>query len=206
MARALGVYCASPSRLGRRARAQPTTGRRRFAEDSRSTSAAELSALPTSPAAPRLLAARARPGLDQPHGRARRSAHAVLRGGGTPSDNATLTTYEQARAFLNEADSFAREATTYAESLTSAPQREAEIQRRLDERDEAYNPAREIEGLTADGLTARLAQASARAARAPEPAPDPGPAPHGRRRQRDGHSGQARGNRSASRRVAGRRS
>ncbi len=86
---------------------------------------------------------------------------AVLRGGGTPSDNATLTTYEQARAFLNEADSFAREATTYAESLTSAPQREAEIQRRLDERDEAYDPAREIEGLAAGELTARLARASA---------------------------------------------
>jgi potassium efflux system protein len=86
---------------------------------------------------------------------------AVLRAGGTQSDNLTLTTYEQARALLNEADSYVREAATYAESLTSAPQREAEIQRRLDELDEAYDPATEIEGLSADELSARLTLASA---------------------------------------------
>ena len=86
---------------------------------------------------------------------------AVLRASGTPSDNLTLTTYEQARALLNEADSYAREAATYVETLTSAPQREAEIQRRLDELDEGYDPAREIEGLTADELTARLTLARA---------------------------------------------
>jgi hypothetical protein len=86
---------------------------------------------------------------------------ASLRASGTPSDNATLTTYEQARAFLNEADSYAREAATYVESLTSAPQREAEIQRRLDERDEVYDPAPEIAALTAAELTSRLALANA---------------------------------------------
>jgi len=63
---------------------------------------------------------------------------AQLRAGGTPSDSATLTTYEQARALLNEADSYAREAATYVESLTSAPQREADIQRRLDELEDPF--------------------------------------------------------------------
>ncbi|HZL95011.1 MAG TPA: hypothetical protein VFB99_15255, partial [Vicinamibacterales bacterium] len=86
---------------------------------------------------------------------------AALRASGTPSDNAMLTTYEQTRALLNEADAHAREAATYVESLTSAPQREAEIQRRLDERDEAYDPAAEIAGLSADVLNARLALATA---------------------------------------------
>lgn len=86
---------------------------------------------------------------------------AALRAAGTPSDNATLTTYEQARGFLNDAASFGREASTYVESLTSAPQREAEIQRRLDAEDEPYDPAAGLEGLTTDELRARLADAGA---------------------------------------------
>jgi potassium efflux system protein len=87
---------------------------------------------------------------------------AALRAGGTPSDNSTLTTYEQARGFLNDADSYAREAATYVESLTSAPQREAEIQRRLDAEVEEYDPTTELAGLaTADELRARLAEAGA---------------------------------------------
>jgi potassium efflux system protein len=84
---------------------------------------------------------------------------ATLRAGDTPSDNTTLTTYEQARGFLNDAGSYAREAATYVESLTSAPQREAEIQRRLDTQEEAYDPATELAGLTTDELRARLAEA-----------------------------------------------
>ena len=85
---------------------------------------------------------------------------ATLRAAGTPSDNTTLTTYEQARGFLNDAGSYAREAATYVEALTSAPQREAEIQRRLDAQDEIYDPATELVGLTTDELRARLAEAS----------------------------------------------
>jgi potassium efflux system protein len=86
---------------------------------------------------------------------------AALRASGTPSDNTTLTTYEQVRGFLNDAGSYAREAATYVEALTSAPQREAEIQRRLDAEAEAYDPATELEGLTTDALRARLAEANA---------------------------------------------
>ncbi len=86
---------------------------------------------------------------------------ATLRVGGTPSDNTTLTTYEQARGFLNDASSYVREAATYVEALTSAPQREAEIQRRLDAQDEAYDPATELAGLTTDELRTRLAEAGA---------------------------------------------
>lgn len=87
---------------------------------------------------------------------------ATLRAAGTPSDNTTLTMYEQARGFLNDASSYVRDAETYAESSTSAPQREAEIQRRLDAQDGAYDPAAELEGLaTANDLRARLAQATA---------------------------------------------
>ena len=87
---------------------------------------------------------------------------AALRAAGTPSDNSTLATYEQARGFLNDADSYAREAATYVESLTSAPQREAEIQRRLDAQVEEYDPTTELAGLTtADDLRARLAEAGA---------------------------------------------
>jgi potassium efflux system protein len=85
----------------------------------------------------------------------------TLRASGTPGDNETLTTYEQARALLNEADSYAREAAAFAESLTSAPQREAEIQQRLDESDEAYDPTTEIAALTAEELAMRLASANA---------------------------------------------
>jgi chromosome segregation ATPase len=81
---------------------------------------------------------------------------AVLRSSDTPSDNPALTTYEQARDLLNEADSYTREVATYVESLTSAPRREAEIQRRLDELDGAYDPASEVEGLTVAELTTRL--------------------------------------------------
>lgn len=86
---------------------------------------------------------------------------ATLRANGTPSDSTTLTTYEQARGFLNDAGSYAREAATFVESLTSAPQREVEIQRRLDAQEEAYNPATELEGLPPDELRTRLAQAGA---------------------------------------------
>ena len=86
---------------------------------------------------------------------------ATLRASGTPSDNTTLTTYEQVRGFLNDAGSYAREAATYQESLTSAPQREAEIQRRLDAQEEAGNPETELEGRTTDELRARLAEANA---------------------------------------------
>jgi len=85
---------------------------------------------------------------------------ATLRAGGTPNDNTTLTTYEQARSFLNDAGSYAQEVATYAESLTSAPQREAEIQQRLDEQD-IYDPATELTGLTTDQLRAKLAETGA---------------------------------------------
>ncbi len=129
---------------------------------------------------------------------------AVLRASGTPSDNLTLTAYEQARALLNEADSYSREAATYVESLTSAPQREAEIQRRLDERDEAYDPAREVEGLSADELTHAARLGRCRAARAAEPARDDGSAPRGEGHERHGHPRQDCRNRPTSRRLAGR--
>ena len=126
---------------------------------------------------------------------------ATLRAGGTPSDNTTLTTYEQTRGFLNDAGSYAREAATYVESLTSAPQREAEIQRRLDAQDEAYEPATELAGLTTDELRARLAEAAVAQRESQNTRPPPG----GQRCERCGHPGQAGRNPAASRRVARRK-
>ncbi len=86
---------------------------------------------------------------------------ASLQAGGAVESNEALATYKQVKTLLNQADSHTRDAAAYVEALASSPRREAEIQQRLDELDETYEPGREVAGFTAEELTARLALARA---------------------------------------------
>jgi potassium efflux system protein len=74
-----------------------------------------------------------------------------------PTDTQTRETYEAAKELLIQAESHAREAAVFVEALSGAPLREAEIQLRLDEIDETYDPAEVIDGFTPEELAERLA-------------------------------------------------
>ncbi|MBT8147425.1 MAG: mechanosensitive ion channel [Gammaproteobacteria bacterium] len=83
----------------------------------------------------------------------------TLREGGAADGSEPLTIYESARTLLTQEESFLRDAANYEASLTAEPEREEAIQQRLDELDAEYNPALEVQVLTADEITARLSQA-----------------------------------------------
>jgi potassium efflux system protein len=86
---------------------------------------------------------------------------ATLRADGVADDAETLLAYEAAKAQLSQAESHERDAINYAAALTSAVQREAEIQDRLDELDDAYDPVPEVAGYSDEEMRARLALATA---------------------------------------------
>jgi len=83
----------------------------------------------------------------------------TLRDGGAADGSEPLTIYESTRTLLTQEESFLRDAATYEASLTAEPEREETIQQRMDELDAEYNPALEVQGLSADDINARLSQA-----------------------------------------------
>ncbi len=83
----------------------------------------------------------------------------ALRDGGAADGSEPLSIYQNTRVLLTQEDTFLRDAVTYEASLTTEPEREAAIQQRLDELDGEYNPAQEIQSMSADEITARLSQA-----------------------------------------------
>ena len=83
----------------------------------------------------------------------------TLREGGAVDGSEPLAIYENTRTLLTQEESFIRDAATYEASLTAEPEREAAIQQRLDELDAEYNPALEVQSLSADDISARLSQA-----------------------------------------------
>jgi len=83
----------------------------------------------------------------------------TLRDGGAADGSEPLTIYESTRTLLTQEESFLRDAANYEVALTAEPEREEAIQLRLDELDGEYNPALEVQGLSADDINARLSQA-----------------------------------------------
>jgi hypothetical protein len=81
---------------------------------------------------------------------------ATLRDGGSADDSAIVLTYEQVRGQLSQAASLEREAAKYLEAMTTAPQREAEIQARIDALDETRDPDMDLEPLKRADVEARL--------------------------------------------------
>jgi len=80
----------------------------------------------------------------------------ALRESGSASDSEIVTTYEAVKSLLVEAESHQRDAAQYLEAMTTAPQREAEIQARMDARDEEVAVEAGLDDLERSELEARL--------------------------------------------------
>ena len=83
----------------------------------------------------------------------------VLRVSGNADDADTVTDYDSVKKFLNQAQSYGREAANYIEAMTTAPQQEAEIQRRIDALGEVKEKDPRLGNLSSEALEAQLVQA-----------------------------------------------
>ena len=86
---------------------------------------------------------------------------AALKAGGAADDSELVVSYGSVESLLSQAGSFDRDEQAFLDSLVSAPQRQAEIQARLDELEDIYDPTKEIDGLSPDELIPRLLLARA---------------------------------------------
>ena len=81
----------------------------------------------------------------------------ILRASGMRDTDETLRAYETAQDWLNQAASHSRDADNYADALTSAPKREAEVQARIDALDATEAVSAEMAILSRRELEAQLA-------------------------------------------------
>ncbi len=86
---------------------------------------------------------------------------ATLRDEGSAEDSEVVKTYEQARGFLTEAESSQQAATQYLEAMTTAPQRQAEIQSRIDDFETGSKPKPDLSKLDSAELETLLVKVRA---------------------------------------------
>jgi potassium efflux system protein len=84
-----------------------------------------------------------------------------LRKEGNADDSGIVQAYEEIRKLLIQAESNHREAAKYMEAMTIAPQREAEIQDRIDAIDDIAETSENLDSLVEEELEARLIVARA---------------------------------------------
>lgn len=86
----------------------------------------------------------------------------ALRDAGTADDSPVLAAYQEARQLLVQEETLEQESEGYLTALTSAPEREAEIQARIDAVDTEYDPSTGLDELTAEEVNTRLSETRVR--------------------------------------------
>jgi small-conductance mechanosensitive channel len=82
----------------------------------------------------------------------------ALRESGNADDSEIVIAYDGVKRILDQAESYHREAANYVETMTTAPQQEAKIQRRIDAHGEVKERSESLEILSSEALKAQLVQ------------------------------------------------